>query len=178
MKDHPQDLVEDRIHHVKEGRKYKDGPDHHGRRRLHLCAGRSNDLPHLAAHVREKALRLIKETGDSAHSLLGRGTILIRNCYCLCHKILLPGSASADPDHTTDNSEMAGALGFEPRSSVLETDSLTVELTPLYTTELLGFFMVGMLAAGIAELRELQTASGRLLVLRRRVIPLLAYRTL
>jgi hypothetical protein len=27
--------------------------------------------------------------------------------------------------------EMAGALGFEPRSSVLETDSLTVELTPL-----------------------------------------------
>ena len=26
---------------------------------------------------------------------------------------------------------MAGELGFEPRSSVLETDSLTVELTPL-----------------------------------------------
>jgi hypothetical protein len=25
---------------------------------------------------------------------------------------------------------MAGELGFEPRSSVLETDSLTVELTP------------------------------------------------
>ena len=27
---------------------------------------------------------------------------------------------------------MAGAEGFEPPSSVLETDSLTVELTPLY----------------------------------------------
>jgi hypothetical protein len=27
-------------------------------------------------------------------------------------------------------SELAGELGFEPRSSVLETDSLTVELTP------------------------------------------------
>src|ERR1700733_400288 len=26
--------------------------------------------------------------------------------------------------------ELAGELGFEPRSSVLETDSLTVELTP------------------------------------------------
>jgi hypothetical protein len=27
---------------------------------------------------------------------------------------------------------LAGELGFEPRSSVLETDSLTVELTPLH----------------------------------------------
>jgi hypothetical protein len=26
--------------------------------------------------------------------------------------------------------KLAGELGFEPRSSVLETDSLTVELTP------------------------------------------------
>ena len=33
--------------------------------------------------------------------------------------------------------ELAGALGFEPRSSVLETDSLTVELTPLYLPSLL-----------------------------------------
>ena len=38
---------------------------------------------------------------------------------------------------TTDNcslhtrSDLAGAEGFEPPSSVLETDSLTVELTPL-----------------------------------------------
>ena len=31
---------------------------------------------------------------------------------------------------------MAGALGFEPRSSVLETDSLTVELTPLCCTRI------------------------------------------
>jgi hypothetical protein len=30
---------------------------------------------------------------------------------------------------------MAGELGFEPRSSVLETDSLTVELTPPYRRE-------------------------------------------
>ena len=84
---------------------------------------------------------------------------------------------------------MAGALGFEPRSSVLETDSLTVELTPpvrpggewnagLATPyslfpipyslffALLGLFMVRMLAAGIAELRELEPPSGGLLVLR------------
>jgi hypothetical protein len=31
--------------------------------------------------------------------------------------------------------KMAGALGFEPRSSVLETDSLTVELTPLWCVQ-------------------------------------------
>jgi hypothetical protein len=35
-----------------------------------------------------------------------------------------------------------------------------------------------MLAAPIAELRELEPAGGRLLVLRRRVIPFLAIRTL
>ena len=38
--------------------------------------------------------------------------------------------------------------------------------------------MCRVLAAAIAELRELQTASGRLFVLRRRVIPLFAFRTL
>jgi hypothetical protein len=40
---------------------------------------------------------------------------------------------------------------------------------------LLGFFVRRVLAAAVAELRELETAGGRLLVLRRRVIPLLAY---
>jgi hypothetical protein len=35
-----------------------------------------------------------------------------------------------------------------------------------------------MLAAAITKLRELQAASGRLLILRRRVIALLAYRAL
>jgi hypothetical protein len=71
----------------------------------------------------------------------------------------------------------------------LETDSLTVELTPpdravssqssedviealsgeLKTDvrELLGLFVVRVLAAGVAKLRELEAAGGRLLVLRR-----------
>ena len=85
---------------------------------------------------------------------------------------------------------MAGELGFEPRSSVLETDSLTVELTPpgsviqpsfqirtgscRLKAVLLRLFVVRVLAAGITELRELKPASGRLLVFRRRVIPVLA----
>jgi hypothetical protein len=105
--------------------------------------------------------------------------------------------------------ELAGAEGFEPPSSVLETDSLTVELTPLKPTTslptpsdescdresyhepeaaktsvqnpktpLFGFFVRSVFTAAIAELRELQAASGRLFVLRRRIIALLAIRTL
>jgi hypothetical protein len=44
--------------------------------------------------------------------------------------------------------------------------------------KLFRFFVRGMLAAAIAELRELKPASGRLFVLRRGVIALLAVRTL
>jgi hypothetical protein len=44
--------------------------------------------------------------------------------------------------------------------------------------ELLGFFVGSMLPATFAELRELEAARGRLLILGRRVIPLFAIRTL
>ena len=44
--------------------------------------------------------------------------------------------------------------------------------------ELFGLFVWGMLAAAIAELGEFEAASGRLFILRRRVIPLFAFRTL
>jgi hypothetical protein len=74
---------------------------------------------------------------------------------------------------------MAGELGFEPRSSVLETDSLTVELTPPTPNRpLLGLFVVRVLAAGVAELRKLQTTRRGLLVLGRRVVAVLANRAL
>src|ERR1700756_4498239 len=43
---------------------------------------------------------------------------------------------------------------------------------------LLGFLMCRVLSAAAAELLELETAGGRLLVLRRRVVPLLAIRAL
>jgi hypothetical protein len=48
----------------------------------------------------------------------------------------------------------------------------------VWTAVLLRFFVVGVLAATPAKLRELQPTGGRLLVLRRRVVPLLAHRTL
>src|SRR5437763_6506362 len=79
---------------------------------------------------------------------------------------------------------LAGAEGFEPPSSVLETDSLTVELTPLFSfgnfvilkfcnlkipqicrlqnypitklQNLLHFFVRGVLTATAAEFLELQ----------------------
>src|SRR5580700_9203104 len=38
--------------------------------------------------------------------------------------VVIDSRTGEDPD------KLAGELGFEPRSSVLETDSLTVELTP------------------------------------------------
>jgi hypothetical protein len=43
---------------------------------------------------------------------------------------------------------------------------------------LLRFFVRLVLAAAVTKLRELETARGRLLVLRRRVVPLLANRAL
>ena len=90
---------------------------------------------------------------------------------------------------------LAGAEGFEPPSPVLETGSLTVELTPLRRlaavssrlnaivshgqTEstpkaLLRFFVRRVLATESAKLVDLETAGGRLFVLGFRVIPVLA----
>ena len=50
-------------------------------------------------------------------------------------------------------------------------------LTPK-NAELLRLFMRGMLAAAIAKLGEFEATCGRLFILRRRVIPLFAFRTL
>src|SRR4051794_38080500 len=75
---------------------------------------------------------------------------------------------------------LAGAEGFEPPSSVLETDSLTVELTPLCSADalarvpLLNFFMRLVLAAAGTELLQFDTVRCRLAVLGRRIVPLFA----
>jgi hypothetical protein len=53
-----------------------------------------------------------------------------------------------------------------------------IQVVPAINFELFCFFVSGVLAAAIAELGELKTAGGRLLVLRRRVIALFALRTL
>src|SRR5580700_986172 len=86
---------------------------------------------------------------------------------------------------------MAGAEGFEPPSSVLETDSLTVELTPLeslpncmicelfnskilQSVNLFYFLMRRMLPAVVAEFLQLQPLRHSLPILGGRIIPFLA----
>src|SRR5712691_2914333 len=77
---------------------------------------------------------------------------------------------------------LAGAEGFEPPSSVLETDSLTVALTPLCSRSagararvpLFNLFMRRVLTATAAELLQLQPLRHRLAVFGLRIIPLFA----
>jgi hypothetical protein len=79
---------------------------------------------------------------------------------------------------------MAGAEGFEPPSSVLETDSLAIELTPLSKSECLArsltrprlfyFAVRGMFTALAAELVELQPFGRGLAILGGGVVAVLA----
>ena len=64
---------------------------------------------------------------------------------------------------------MAGAEGFEPPSSVLETDSLAVELTPL-CPRLLRFAVDRVFPALAAELAELEPLGRGFAVLCGRII--------
>src|SRR5207248_6681789 len=81
---------------------------------------------------------------------------------------------------------LAGAEGFEPPSSVLETDSLTVELTPLCSCSagalarvpLFHFFVRRVLTASGAKFLLLDPVRCRLAVLHRRIVPLFAVATL
>src|ERR1017187_2749082 len=87
---------------------------------------------------------------------------------------------------TQSGINLAGAEGFEPPSSVLETDSLAVELTPLTfaadafarAPPLLRFFVRGVFATLTAELLEFQPAGRGLLVLGGGVVAVFALSTL
>src|SRR5580704_10418936 len=78
---------------------------------------------------------------------------------------------------------LAGAEGFEPPSSVLETDSLTVELTPLCPCGadalarvplLFYFFVRRMLPATVTEFLHFQPVRRSLPVLGGRIVSLFA----
>src|ERR1035438_9125463 len=80
---------------------------------------------------------------------------------------------------------LAGAEGFEPPLAVLETAGLPLNLRPCVappvqggTPILLDFLMRLVLPAVPAELLHFQAFGGSLLVLRRRVVPVLALRAL
>src|SRR5450432_3355003 len=99
-----------------------------------------------------------------------------------CHQFMFshrchPLSTFRSYFRTCSSKILAGAEGFEPPSSVLETDSLTVELTPLYQ-KLFHFLVRRVLPASRTELLKLQPLRRRLAVLGRRIIPLFTIRTL
>src|SRR5271165_3750743 len=123
---HPLQAVADRqIHQPEIKRKEEHGDDHHRRRRLDFLARRRRDFLHLCPNIvvkRPDALRPGPQTGYNR--------ILFYRC-----RHTFPLSSTASSRTSTLPSALpltlAGAEGFEPPSSVLETDSLTVELTPL-----------------------------------------------
>ena len=82
---------------------------------------------------------------------------------------------------------MAGAEGFEPPLAVLETAGLPLNLRPCVSHPrtspgaspiLLDFLVRLMLAAVPAEFLHFQTLGRGLFILRRRIIPILAFRAL
>ena len=73
---------------------------------------------------------------------------------------------------------MAGAEGFEPPLAVLETAGLPLNLRPWVILILLDFLVGLMLAAMTAKLTEFDAFRRSLLVLGRRIVPVLALRAL
>src|SRR5664279_4975567 len=106
-----QDLVDD----GKVQAEQKDGDNHYGGRTLHFLARRRGDFLHLRAHIVVKALDALRPRLNRTQLIVARYCVHPRNSATLALRFQI----------------LAGAEGFEPPSSVLETDSLTVELTPL-----------------------------------------------
>src|SRR6185437_7428040 len=108
-------------------------------RDFHFLASRRHHLAHFRAHVSQKPvkavpcfndlieyvrLRLRRRAPDWSGSLFA-----VHDCCLRCHT-----TVSFAPRFSAAGCfqfKLAGAEGFEPPSPVLETGSLTVELTPL-----------------------------------------------
>jgi hypothetical protein len=102
--------------------------------------------------------------------------------------LLLPAysrsATNIEPDPSATQ-RLAGALGFEPRLSVLETDVLAIDTMPLRRLaaqplcrqpSLLHFLMGIVFPAELAELIPLQPIRVVLLILHSGIVPLLADR--
>src|SRR5579863_4724319 len=95
-----------------------------GGRGLHFLPRRRRDLAHFAAHVVIESLDAIRPGLDLVAEVAARCRQVRHFLRLDCHSYSL--------NLPLPLKNLAGAEGFEPPSSVLETDSLTVELTPLY----------------------------------------------
>src|SRR6266481_3702629 len=117
-----------KIHQPEIDAENEDRDDHHDGRRLHFLQRRRGDLLHLHAHVVVEGLDLVRPRGHP------RPEVVVRAGCCdrLCHFLRLDSHAPRFASWLLVQT-LAGAEGFEPPSPVLETGSLTVELTPLKT---------------------------------------------
>src|SRR5258706_4338038 len=150
-----QTAADRQIHNPEIECKQEHGDDDNCRRGLHFLARRRADLPHLRAHVVVKTLDALRPGPQRR-----RDRVLFYRCR---HTFPLSSTVTLF--------NLAGAEGFEPPSSVLETDSLTVELTPLCSAgalarvSLLHFPVRLVPAATGAELLQFDAVRRRLAVL-------------
>src|ERR1035441_8195125 len=103
--------------------------EHHRGGGLHFLPRGRNHLAHLPPDIAKKLRELLPlpnhVVADLQHGILSLPIVAVRHC---CFRSFAPGVLPA-----ASHLNLAGAEGFEPPSSVLETDSLAVELTPLKT---------------------------------------------
>src|ERR1700677_2478093 len=118
-------LLDDVINYEKIHAKDKDGNHHHGRGRLYFLPRGRGHLARLGAHVVIERLDALRPGLDPFSEIFAGGYDRISHLFCLHSQCFCRNRFPASFQN------LAGAEGFEPPSSVLETDSLTVELTPL-----------------------------------------------
>src|SRR5713226_1278814 len=121
------------IHHRKIDPEEKDGDDDYGCGGAHFLERRRGHLLHLGAHVVVESLDPLRPGLQRAECAFFHDSR--HQPFLLSGRISPPG-----PTKSALPKSLAGAEGFEPPSPVLETGSLTVELTPL---SLLSNFVIG-----------------------------------
>src|ERR1022692_3185139 len=159
-------VVQQRIDHREEGREGEHREDHDHRSALHLFAVG----PCHALHLQLQLVEIVARARGPTRYALKKSAAF--------HAASLPTLPSCQ-------NGLAGAEGFEPPLAVLETAGLPLNLRPCVappvqggTPILLDFLMRLVLLAVPAELLHFQAFGGSLLVLRRRVVPVLALRAL
>ena len=104
---------------------------------LDLAARGRNHLTHLGAHILQELNGPLPGCDFSRSNgvICWSATVIVfamvvPQIFKLVNRLEMPACRDACLPRGRSERKLAGELGFEPRSSVLETDSLTVELTP------------------------------------------------
>src|ERR1700730_6720857 len=110
------------VHHPEIRSEQENRDNHHCRRGPHFLKRGRGHLLHLGAHI------VVERLDPLRPGLEAIAETTTRRCDQVSHLLRL--DSHSRPGLVFPQT-LAGAEGFEPPSSVLETDSLTVELTPL-----------------------------------------------